>query len=143
MRLKSNSWRKLLLAAVSALSVFPAPAVDQASGEFTLPWEVRWGTVALPAGSYTCLVDHGAGETVILRSSTGRSVIVMASSMSTVDPPENSRIVLQHQGREWFVTSMVLGGDGQELHFTPASKRTEVAQDANLHPAKLAALSQP
>jgi hypothetical protein len=145
MRWMSRSWKKLMLVMVSAMSLFPHPALAQdASGKFTLPREVRWGIVTLPAGTYSYSIEHRAGETILLRgSSGGPSVIVMASSISTVDAPETSRLVLQRQGSEWYVASMVLSGDGEELHFTPPSKKAEVAQDAKLHPAKLAALSHP
>jgi hypothetical protein len=145
MRWMSRSWKKLLLGMVGAMSLFPAPALAQdASGKFTLPREVRWGTVTLPAGAYSYSVEHRAGETILLRSSSGGpSVIVMASSISTVDSPGTSRLVLQQSGSQWFVASMLLSGDGEELHFSPPSKRTVVAQDASQHPAKLAALSHP
>jgi hypothetical protein len=145
MRWMSRSWKKLMLVAVSGMSLFPAPLLAQdASGKFTLPREVRWGAVTLPAGPYSYSVERHTAETVLLRSSTGGpSVIVMASSVSTVDAPETSRLVLQQQGGEWFVAAMVLSGDGEELHFTPPPNRTEAAQDAHLHPAKLAVLSNP
>jgi hypothetical protein len=145
MRFMNGSLKKFLFLAVTGMSLFPAPVLAQdASGKFTLTKEVRWGTVMLPPGDYSYSVEHHAAETVLLRSSTARpSAIVMAASVSTVDPPGASRLVLQQQGGEWFVSSMVLGRLGEELHFTPPSKNTGVTQDANLHHARLSALSNP
>jgi hypothetical protein len=145
MRFMNGSLKKLAFLVVTAMSLFPAPVLAQdASGKFTLTKEVRWGTVMLAPGTYSYSVEHHAAETVLLRSSTARpSAIVMAASVSTVDPPGASRIVLQLQGCEWFVSSMVLGAVGEELHFTPPSKDTGVTQDENPHHAKVAALSNP
>ena len=145
MRWIKSSWKKLLLAGVSALSLFPASALAQdASGKFVLCHEVQWGGASLAPGEYSYSVEHRAGETVLLRSANGkRGAIVMASSISTVDAPEKTQLLLRNQGGEWFVSSMVLSLDGEELHFAPPAKRPEVAQNAHLHPAKLASLSQP
>jgi hypothetical protein len=69
MRQIQRSWKKLLLAGVSALSLFPAPALAQdAGGKFVLPHEVQWGGVSLPPGEYSYSVEHRAGATVLLRS---------------------------------------------------------------------------
>jgi hypothetical protein len=140
-----SSLKNLVFLAVTTMSLLPAPAVAQdASGTFTLTKQVRWGTVLLPPGDYSYSVEHRAAETVLLRSSTGGpSGIVMAASVSRVDPPGASRLVLQNQGGEWFVRSMVLRGIGEELHFTSPSRATEAAQDANLRHVRLASLSNP
>ena len=145
MRPIHRSWKKLLLAGVSALSLFQVPALAQdASGKFVLPHEVQWGGVSLPAGEYSYSVQHRAGETVLLRSANGKhNLIVMASTVSTVDAPEKTQLLLRNEAGQWFVSAMVVSVDGEELHFPPPPRRAEVAQDAKLHPAKLAALSHP
>lgn len=143
MRWMNLSWKKLLLTGVSVLSLFPAAAMAQdSSGKFVLPRQVRWSGVSLPAGEYSYSVEHHAGDTVLLRSANGKlGVIVMASVITMVNPPERSSLQLQSQDGEWFVASMVLSSAGEELHFATPPRRTEVAQDAKLHPA--AAVSQP
>lgn len=143
MRGITNSWKQLLLLAVSGLSFLPGAAVAQdARGKFTLPRQVRWGMVTLPAGKYSYSVARGVSETVILHNSTGEGAIVMASTVSIADPSQAPRILLQNEGAEWFVSSMVLGADGEELHFLSPPRRSQVAQDAESH-AKLASLSKP
>jgi len=147
MRQIQRSWKKLLLAGVSALSLFPAPApalAQDAGGKFVLPHEVQWGGVSLPPGEYSYSVEHRAGATVLLRSASGKhSLIVMASTISTIDAPEKTQLLLRNEAGQWFVSAMVLSMDGEKLHFASPTRKTEVAQDAKLHPAKLAALSHP
>jgi hypothetical protein len=145
MRCRNISWRKLLLMAVTGLSVLPAPAVAQsASGKFTLVREVRWGNVSLPPGDYSCSVEHRSAETVLLHDLTNRSgAIVMASSVSTVDNPTESQLVLEQKGNEWFVRSLVLSGTGEVLYFNPPATRTETGQLARLGPRKTSTVSNP
>jgi len=135
-------WKQLFLLAVSGLSLLPAPAAAQDSGKFTLPTAVRWGLVTLPAGSYSYSLEHGSTEIVVLRNAKRVGAIVLANSVSAVNPSPSSTILLQQQGGEWFVVSMQLGGEGEELHFAPSSKRSEIARDTESR-AKLASISKP
>jgi hypothetical protein len=121
MRYTSGSWKKFLLAAVSALSLLPSVAVAQdAKGKFTLAREVRWGTAVLPAGEYSYTIERHAAGTVMLHAlSGGPSAIVLPNSSSIVGANSASRLTLTQYGGGWFVTSMTLGGDGEVLYFTP------------------------
>jgi hypothetical protein len=129
--------------AVTGLSILPAPAVAQsASGKFTLVRQVRWGTVVLPPGDYSCSVEHRSAETVLLHNLTTRTgAIVMAASVSTVDNPTASHLVLEQTGNEWFVRSLVLSATGEILYFNSPATRTEAPQVARLGPQK--AVSNP
>jgi hypothetical protein len=103
---------------------------------------VRWGNVVLPPGDYSCSVEHRSAETVLLHNLTNRTgAIVMAASVSTVDNPIASHLVLEQTGNEWFVRSLVLSGAGEILYFNPPATRTEAAQVARLGPQK--AVSNP
>jgi hypothetical protein len=66
----------------------------------------------------------------------------MANNISTMDPSDSPKILLQQQGGEWFVVSMQLGGEGEELHFAPPPKRSEIARDTESR-TKLASISKP
>ena len=120
MRFTSGSWKKLLLVAVTGLSLLPAPALaEDAKGKFTLGRAVRWGAAVLPAGDYHYTIEHE--HTVTLRSlSGGPNAIVLASSVSLVDSSELPHLMLKKQGDDWIVTSMVVGSEGKELYFTPS-----------------------
>ncbi|HST10888.1 MAG TPA: hypothetical protein VLL05_10965 [Terriglobales bacterium] len=139
MRFTSGSWKKLLLVAISGLSLLPAPALaEDAKGKFTLAREVRWGVAVLPAGDYRYTIEHE--RTVTLRSlSGGPNAIVLASSVSLVDSAELPHLMLKKQGNDWIVTSMVVGSEGKELYFTP-SFSTASMQEAR-RPTKVALLS--
>ncbi|PYX35100.1 MAG: hypothetical protein DMG81_18740, partial [Acidobacteria bacterium] len=102
---------------------------------------VRWGLITLPAGTYSYSVKHGSAETVVLRNATGVGSMVMASSTSMMNPSGSSKITLQQQDGEWFVISMQLGDDCEELRFAPP-KRSEIARDSESR-AKLASISKP
>jgi hypothetical protein len=52
-------------------------------------------------------------------------------------------LVLQRHGDEWFVASLLLGGDGEELYFAAPAKVAETAQAASLRRTKVATLSNP
>jgi hypothetical protein len=143
MQSKNRSWKTFLLLAAGALSLLPTSAIAQdAGGKFVLPREVHWGTVTLAAGPYSYSVGLGPSQTVFLRKASGSGVIVMATTVSMADPLATPRIVLQQQNGEWFVTSMTLGGSGEDLHFSLPSKRSEIARTAESR-AKLASLSKP
>jgi hypothetical protein len=145
MRCRNISWRKLLLMAVTGLSILPAPAVAQsASGKFTLVREVRWENVLLPPGNYSCSVEHRSAETVLLHNLTNRTgAIVMATSVSTVDNPTKSQLVLEQKGNQWFVRSLVLSGTGDVLYFNPPATRPETERVARLGPQKTSTVSNP
>ena len=141
MRYTSGSWKKFLFLSLTGLSLLPTAAVaEDARGKFTLPREVRWGTAKLPAGDYSYSVVHHATGTVVLRSlSGGPNAIVLASSSSIVDSTAAPRLLLTQRGQEWVVTSMIIGGEGEELYFTP-SLPAAIPQEAK-RPAKAAEVS--
>jgi len=111
-----------------------------AKGKFTLAKEVRWGRAVIPAGKYSYSVERHAVGTVMLHClGGGPSAIVLSTSSSIVDTSAPPRLLLTRHGRDWFVTSMILGGDGEELHFTPHITATPL-QDKTA-PAKVAVIS--
>lgn len=142
MRSATPFWKHALLVAITALSLLPASAIAQdASGKFTLSRQVRWGMVTLPPGDYTYSIEYGSADTVFLRNAAGSAMIVLVASVSTADP-DADRLILQNRGGEWFVSSLMLTGPGEELHFN-VPKATLVAQDAPSRRTRLAGLSKP
>lgn len=141
MRYTGGSWKKFVFMSLTAFSLLPTAAVaEDARGKFTLAREIRWGSAVLPAGDYTYSVEHHAAGTVVLRSlNGGPNAIVLASSSSVVDPTTAPRLVLTQRGQEWVVTSMIVGGEGEELYFAP-SVRAIIPQEAK-QPARVAEVS--
>ncbi len=121
MRYTSGSGKKFLLIVIGVLVLMPTLAqAQEAGGKFTLAKQVRWGTAVLPAGEYNYRVERHAAGTVMLHSLTGGpSAIVMSTSSSLASADAAPSLLLTQHGQDWFVTSFILGGDGEELHFTP------------------------
>jgi len=141
MRYPSGFWKKLLLVTLTGFTLLPKIAIaEDARGKFTLARAVRWGTAVLPAGDYTYSVEHRATGTVMLRNlNGGPNAIVLASSSSIVDSTVAPRLLLTQRGNEWVVTSMILGGEGEELYFAPPLPAA-IPQEAK-RPAKAAEVS--
>ena len=119
-----------------------ASAPDSLGGFSCATRAVRWGSAKLRPGDYSYSVEHHAAGTVVLRTlNGGPSAIVLASSSSIVDSTTAPRLVLTQRGEEWVVTSMIIGGEGEELYFTPPAQ-TVVPQEAK-RPAKVAEVSTP
>ena len=139
MRFTSGSWKKFLFIVISGVSLLPTSVVaEDVRGKFTLARDVRWGAAELPAGDYSFTFEHHAGGTVTLRSlSGGPSAIVLVSSVVAVDPTVTPRLTLTQDGNDWIVTSMVVGGDGEEVYFPTKSPSYQQAK----RPAKVAVLS--
>ncbi len=133
-----SSVSKMLFAVLAVLTLSTIPAVAQeASGKFTLAKEVRWGSAVLPAGEYTYALEHQTGQVLFVRNTNGRAnAIVLVKSASLVNEGERDRLVLQRNGDDWFVSSMVITNLGQVLSFGAPSTHSEPAN-------KVAALSTP
>ena len=104
---------------VTVAAMCAVPALGQSSrGDFTLPREVRWGGVALPAGSYSYAVEQHAGPVLVLYPKTGgEGYFLMASAVSRTDTTTPNRITLEHRGADWYVTKMVVNDLGVVLLF--------------------------
>jgi hypothetical protein len=101
------------------------PATAQSRGEFTIPREVHWGRLVLPAGSYAFTVEHHATEVLFVRTKSGSDGhFLIATSISRSDTPAPSELKMERRGDEWYVTSIVVDDMGETLMFTapPESK---------------------
>jgi hypothetical protein len=95
------------------------PAFGQSSkGEFTLPHEVHWGTIVLPAGSYSYSVERHAGPVLVVYPKTGgEGYFLMASAVSRTDATTPNRLTIEHRGADWYVTRMGVNDMGEALLF--------------------------
>ena len=93
--MRSISVRRLhklgLALAVVASCALPALA-QESKGEFTIPREVHWGTLVLPAGSYAYSVEHHASEVLLLRPKAGGAGhFLLANAVSRSEKRWSSR----------------------------------------------------
>lgn len=113
-----------LALAVAALGTLPALA--QARGEFTLPREVHWGSLVLPAGSYAYTVEHHASEVLLVRPKFGGDGhFLLAAAVSQSAAPAPNQLTMEEHGIDWYVTSMVVNDLGEVLLFR--APKTEAA----------------
>ena len=111
---------------LAVAAAFTLPAMAQASkGEFTIPREVHWGTLVLPAGSYSYSVEHHASEVLLLRPKTGSGGhFLLASAVSRPDMIMPNQLTMEQHGTKWYVTSMVVNDLGEVLLFQAPADTT-------------------
>lgn len=133
-----TSIRKFLYAgvlALSALSVAPALSSAQEShGAFTLPHDVSWQNVVVPAGEYRFSFepDGAMGMLKLTKmSGTRTGFILMVTDTDESRPSDTNRLVLKNTSQGSYVSTMQLAQFGMTLHFTaPKLAGKEIASAA-------------
>ena len=106
-----------LALAIAASCTLPALA-QECKGQFTIPREVHWGGLVLPAGSYDYSVEHHASEVLLLRpKATGGGHFLLATAISRPDEPVPNLLTMERRGNDWYVTSFVVNDFGEVLLF--------------------------
>lgn len=131
-----KSIRKFAYAAVLTLSALNfAPTLASAQdegGTFTLPHEVRWQNVVVPAGEYRfTLQSMGPSEMLTLVKMTGKPASFMLFASETEDKSgyETGRLVIESKFGKSYVSAMDLPQFEVTLHFAaPANSGKEVAE---------------
>lgn len=114
---------KLILGALFATCVFTAAANAQPSfeGKFTLPYEVHWNHVVLPAGEYSIQLDAQGMPAVVRSTSTGNSVNTYTPILADREKGA-ARLTVTIRGNERRVRSVNLPEIGMSLIFDPLTK---------------------
>jgi hypothetical protein len=128
--------RKFAYAAVltlSACTFMPSPAHAQDDGgTFTLPHEVRWQNVIVPAGDYRfSLQPMGPSEMLKLSKISGApaSFMILVNDTSVADVSKTASLVIDSKMGQSYVSAMNLPQFEVALHFaTPASSGKPVAE---------------
>jgi hypothetical protein len=128
--------RNYMYAAVlvfSALNFAPSPASAQdEGGRFTLPHEVSWQNVEVPAGEYTFTLDPmGPAEVLKLHkiSGTPASFILVVNDADSAALSGPASLLIEGNMGETYVNSMKLPQFDLILHFTaPRSSAKVLAQ---------------
>jgi hypothetical protein len=129
----------LFVLAVGAVGVFvSSPAHAQSAlGNFTLPYEARWGKMLLSPGVYTFSLKSPSLPAPLMVGKEGgsRIAVVLPQGISTEKFEEGSRLVLSHNARgELFVSALYLGDLGVILHYDAAKVERAAAETAKLVP---------
>lgn len=122
----NGSWRRvsgLVLSTVVALVVTATGLQARAAGgKFKLPFDAKWGTLALPTGDYTFSVDHLTSNGVIAVYRGSQAVGFVHTEM--LDSHENQRktsalLCIRHDGK---ITVRALQLPGVGTFYFPLSK---------------------
>ena len=124
---RSLSWVKTLIVAVAAVCWCASLASAQSAirGEFTLPFEARWGQAVLPAGEYSFNLQSIRAPEVIQIRGEGKSVLVMAQGASDAPTSNDSALVLAQDGATYVVRSLRLAPLGITLAYAPHKGKSQ------------------
>ena len=142
-----KSIRKFTYAAVLTLSALNfAPSLASAQdegGTFTLPHEVHWQNVVVPAGEYRfTLQPMGPSEILTLVKMSGKpaSFMLFANETEENTGSETGRLIIDSKFGTSYVSAMDLPQFEVTLHFAaPANSGKEIAE---LHTASAASPAQ-
>lgn len=118
---------------LSALNFAPSLASAQdEGGKFTLPHEVQWQNVVVPAGDYRfSLQPMGPSEMLTLTKISGKpaSFMLYARDIAAEADSETARLVIESKFGKSYVSAMDLPQFEVTLHFAaPANSGKEVAE---------------
>jgi hypothetical protein len=133
-----KSIRKVVYAALLALSALnfaptPASAQDE-GGRFTLPHEVRWQNVVVPAGEYRfALQPMGPSEMLKLTKITGSpaSFMLVANDTEAGTSSSTARLLINSEGERSYASAMELPQFEVTLHFAAPVKALAVVRTAS------------
>jgi hypothetical protein len=127
MNLKKNlSTVQLLMLGlmVSLLWAAVANAAPLYRGRFTLPYEVRWGQVVLPAGDYLLgFQDIGTRVFVLIRDAKSGKDIAFVAPLGNSDAKGTSALLIAGEGNHRVVHSLRLAELGEVFSYEPALAR--------------------
>jgi hypothetical protein len=130
--MKINRNRILGIVAVGLVAI--GASVSQTSaqvayerGSFTLPCEVRWNNVALPAGDYTFTMESsGLSRPTILQGPNG-GVIIQTMAVSDGTTNQHSALTIDRRFGVSFVKELYLSDRGRHFLYqepkVPANER--------------------
>ncbi|MGH9351584.1 MAG: hypothetical protein ACRD2G_05410 [Terriglobia bacterium] len=86
-------------------------------GKFTLPEQVRWDQVVLPAGNYTFTMDSVSAPFIITLCGQGQTVMVHATGGYDTTSSPRSELFIVRSGTEAAVRSLTLGDLSLIIHY--------------------------
>jgi len=114
---------KLLLAVVIATCVFTAVVNAQPSytGKFTLPHEARWGSVVLPAGSYSIMMDSPSAPALVWSANGETKMFTIPPTIADSEKGA-AAITMTVNGKDRIVRSLNLPELGKSFTYKPLTK---------------------
>jgi hypothetical protein len=139
MQKMTRSWKKTLGMVAMAVAVFALIAVNVQArpathGHFELPYEVQWGSVALPAGDYTFSIDHltASGQILLYRGNQAAGIVRWQDMENDQKLGSAGELLcVRHDGRVT-VRALELPDVGTLYFALPKGMKTLVAQQPEL-----------
>lgn len=98
-------------------------------GNFTLPFETRWGTAVLPAGDYSLSLNSTTMPVRATVRGENGAVLIQAEAMATQSASDKSSLVVVRNARRGTVRSLYLAELGTAFYFAaPKAERQFIAQ---------------
>jgi phosphate/sulfate permease len=118
-----RSWVRLLVIVSLATCAFAAGANAQTSytGKFTLPHEAHWGSVVLPAGSYSIKMDSLSAPALVW-SVNGETKMFTTPPMIADSEKGTAAITMTVNGNERIVRSLNLPELGKSFTYKRLTK---------------------
>lgn len=123
--------RVVFLALVTTVASVGLLRAEDSAGNFTLPFEVRWGKAVLPPGDYSLKIDK-TNYIVTIRGEN-RAAMVLSPIPTTNTDARTSALVIVHYGNRATVRALRLAEQGLVFHFpAPKAERELLARAPEL-----------
>ena len=120
--------KKTILLLLLSVAASLAAAAQDAHVKFTLPHDAMWGKTAMPAGTYSVLLEFGGITKAYVTSDNGSKLAFIAVPETTASNAcEKTAVTLQRNGGNWSVRSMCFGELQRALYFPAAPVETAIA----------------
>jgi hypothetical protein len=99
-------------------------------GQFTLPFEARWGLAVLPPGDYTISMDLDAANRFLVVRGEGKTALILGIVTDRKDISDHSQLTLVKTASGYRVQTLEAGEAGVTLTYSvPKSKRDREAEE--------------
>ena len=111
MKTHRNRFLAIAVVGLVAIGAFVSRAAAQSSsarGSFTLPYEVNWKGVVLPAGDYTFSLESRALPAMVNVRGPNGGAFIMATVLYNKKTDERSSLTIEERGSTRFVRELYL-----------------------------------
>jgi len=99
-------------------------------GQFTLPFEARWGLAVLAPGDYTISMDLDAANTYLVVRGERKTAMILGIVTDRKDISDHSQLTLVKTASGYRVQTLEAGEAGMTLTYSvPKSKRDREAEE--------------
>lgn len=127
--------RLVFLALLAASLSAGLASAQNYKGQFTLPFEARWGVATLPPGDYSFRLDTAVAPYMAHIQREGQTVAMIMANGGSSDssPSERSQLIVVRHGKQGTIRALQLAEAGRAFFYTvPKAERQLLAQAPEL-----------